>query len=100
RERGRDGGAERVRARGARRAGGGLQKRHGARARLPGGARGRARGAPGGRVAGGQGELGPPFNSTMELEPDCLGELVAALEEHPEAGWAAAKLRDFEQREP
>ena len=47
----------------------------------------------------GQGELVALFNNDMELEPDCLGELVAALEEHPEAGWAAAKLRDFEQRE-
>ncbi|MHB8243038.1 MAG: glycosyltransferase family 2 protein [Solirubrobacteraceae bacterium] len=47
----------------------------------------------------GHGELLALFNNDMELEPDCLGELVAALEEHPEAGWAAAKLRDFEQRE-
>lgn len=47
----------------------------------------------------GQGELLALFNNDMELEPHCLGELVAALEAHPEAGWAAAKLRDFEQRE-
>jgi GT2 family glycosyltransferase len=47
----------------------------------------------------GRGELLALFNNDMELEPDCLGELVAALEAHPEAGWAAAKLRDFEQRE-
>jgi GT2 family glycosyltransferase len=47
----------------------------------------------------GEGELLALFNNDMELEPDCLGELVSALEAHPEAGWAAAKLRDFEQRE-
>lgn len=46
----------------------------------------------------GHGELVALFNNDMELEPDCLGEMVAALDEHPEAGWAAAKLRDFEQR--
>jgi hypothetical protein len=47
----------------------------------------------------GRGELVALFNNDMELEPDCLGELVAALDQHPEAGWAGAKLRDFEQRE-
>lgn len=47
----------------------------------------------------GEGELLALFNNDMELEPDCLGEMVSALENHPEAGWAAAKLRDFEQRE-
>ncbi len=47
----------------------------------------------------GHGELLALFNNDMELEPHCLGELVAALQEHPEAGWAAAKLRDFEQRD-
>jgi hypothetical protein len=47
----------------------------------------------------GRGELVALFNNDMELEPDCLGELVAALDVHPEAGWAGAKLRDFEQRE-
>jgi hypothetical protein len=47
----------------------------------------------------GRGELVALFNNDMELEPDCLGELVAALDAHPEAGWAGAKLRDFEQRE-
>ncbi len=47
----------------------------------------------------GEGELLALFNNDMELDPDCLGELVAALDAHPEAGWAAAKLRDYEQRE-
>jgi hypothetical protein len=47
----------------------------------------------------GRGELVALFNNDMELEPDCLGELVAALDAHPEAGWSGAKLRDFEQRE-
>ncbi|HEX3452389.1 MAG TPA: glycosyltransferase family 2 protein [Solirubrobacteraceae bacterium] len=39
------------------------------------------------------------FNNDLELEPDCLGELVAALDQHPEAGWAGAKLLDFERRD-
>jgi GT2 family glycosyltransferase len=39
------------------------------------------------------------FNNDLELEPDCLGELVAALDEYPQAGWAGAKLRDFQARE-
>jgi hypothetical protein len=47
----------------------------------------------------GRGELVGLFNNDLELEPDCLGELVAALRAHPEAGWAGAKLRDFEQRD-
>jgi len=47
----------------------------------------------------GRGELLGLFNNDLELEPDCLGELVAALREHPSAGWAAAKLRDFQRRE-
>jgi GT2 family glycosyltransferase len=47
----------------------------------------------------GRGELLALFNNDMELEPDCLGEMVRALGEHPDAGWAAAKLRDFERRE-
>jgi GT2 family glycosyltransferase len=47
----------------------------------------------------GRGELVGLFNNDLELEPDCLGELVAALREHPGAGWAAAKLRDFQRRE-
>jgi GT2 family glycosyltransferase len=47
----------------------------------------------------GRGELVGLFNNDLELDPDCLGELVAALREHPRAGWAGAKLRDFEQRD-
>jgi GT2 family glycosyltransferase len=47
----------------------------------------------------GRGELVALLNNDLELDPACLGELVAALREHPEAGWAGAKLRDFEQRD-
>jgi GT2 family glycosyltransferase len=47
----------------------------------------------------GRGELVGLFNNDLELEPDCLGELVAALAEHPQAGWAGAKLLDFQRRE-
>jgi len=39
------------------------------------------------------------FNNDMELDPDCLGELVAALREHPEAGFAGAKQLDFRDRD-
>ncbi len=38
------------------------------------------------------------LNNDLELHPDCLGELVAALREHPEAGSAAAKLIDYHDR--
>ena len=47
----------------------------------------------------GRGRLVGLFNNDLELEDDCVGELVAALAAHPGAGWAAAKLRDFERRE-
>jgi GT2 family glycosyltransferase len=47
----------------------------------------------------GQGELLALFNNDVELDPDCLGELAGALETHPQAGWAAGKLRDFQRRE-
>ena len=47
----------------------------------------------------GRGELVGLFNNDLEADPDCLGELVAALREHPQASWAGAKLRDFEQRD-
>lgn len=47
----------------------------------------------------GRGSLVALLNNDLELEEDFLGELVAALDEHPEAGWAGAKLRDFRQRE-
>lgn len=47
----------------------------------------------------GRGELVALLNNDLELDPGCLGELVAALDAHPEAGWAGAKLLDFAQRE-
>jgi GT2 family glycosyltransferase len=47
----------------------------------------------------GRGELLALLNNDLELAPDCLGELVAALRTHPEAGWAAAKLMDFADRD-
>jgi GT2 family glycosyltransferase len=47
----------------------------------------------------GEGELLALFNNDIELDPDCLGELAGALEAHPQAGWAAGKLRDFQRRE-
>jgi GT2 family glycosyltransferase len=39
------------------------------------------------------------FNNDVALDPGCLGELVKALSEHPEAGWAGGKLIDFRQRD-
>jgi len=39
------------------------------------------------------------FNNDMELDPNCLGELAAALGAHPEAGSAGAKLMDFHRRD-
>lgn len=47
----------------------------------------------------GEGELLALFNNDIELDPNCLGELTGALETHPQAGWAAGKLRDFQRRE-
>lgn len=38
------------------------------------------------------------LNNDLELDPDCLGELVAALREHPRAGSVTAKLLDFHDR--
>jgi GT2 family glycosyltransferase len=38
------------------------------------------------------------FNNDMELEPDCLGELVAAMNAHSDAGSATPKLLDFHDR--
>ena len=38
------------------------------------------------------------LNNDVQLDPDCLGELVNALRAHPEAGSAGGKLLDFEQR--
>ena len=39
------------------------------------------------------------FNNDIEMHPLCLQELVGAMREHPTAGWAAAKLLDFHQRD-
>jgi hypothetical protein len=47
----------------------------------------------------GRGELVGLFNNDLELDGNCLGELVSALNAHPESGWAGAKLMDFEQRD-
>jgi hypothetical protein len=38
------------------------------------------------------------FNNDVELDPDCLQELVAALAAYPEAGSAGGKLLDFRER--
>jgi GT2 family glycosyltransferase len=46
----------------------------------------------------GRGKLVSLLNNDLELDPDCLGELVATLQAHPEAGWAGGKLLDFHQR--
>lgn len=43
-------------------------------------------------------ELVVLLNNDVELEPDCIEQLVAALDAHPEAAAAAAKLRDFDDR--
>ncbi|HEX3510468.1 MAG TPA: glycosyltransferase family 2 protein [Solirubrobacteraceae bacterium] len=39
------------------------------------------------------------FNNDIEADPRALGELVAALDAHPESGWAGAKLLDFRERD-
>ena len=46
----------------------------------------------------GRGELVGLFNNDLELDADCLGELVRTLQGHPEAGWAGGKLIDFYER--
>jgi len=38
------------------------------------------------------------FNNDMELDPGCLGSLVEALDQHPGAGSAGAKLVSFHDR--
>lgn len=50
-------------------------------------------------AAAGDAELLALFNNDMELEPDCIGELVRALREHPDTGFAAAKLVDYHRRD-
>jgi GT2 family glycosyltransferase len=44
-------------------------------------------------------ELVGLFNNDMELEPDCLRELAAALAAHPEAGSATPKMLDYAHRQ-
>jgi GT2 family glycosyltransferase len=44
-------------------------------------------------------ELVALLNNDVELDPACLGELIAALAEHPHAGSACPKLLDFHRRE-
>src|ERR1700730_15720710 len=48
--------------------------------------------------AAGDTELVALFNNDVELDPDCLGELVADLRAHPNAGSATPKLLDFRAR--
>lgn len=38
------------------------------------------------------------LNNDLELHPDCLGELMAALQEHPQAGSAGAKMMNYHER--
>jgi GT2 family glycosyltransferase len=45
------------------------------------------------------GELVALLNNDIELHPRWLGELVAALDRHPEAATAAGKLLDYQRRE-
>jgi GT2 family glycosyltransferase len=47
----------------------------------------------------GRGELVGLFNNDLELDPDCLGELVGALRANPSAGWASTKLLNFQRRD-
>lgn len=44
-------------------------------------------------------ELVGLFNNDMELQPDCLAELVAELHRHPEVGSVTPKMLDFAQRD-
>jgi hypothetical protein len=46
----------------------------------------------------GAGEFVVLLNNDIELDPDFLGELVRAMDEHPAAGSAGAKLLDFHDR--
>jgi GT2 family glycosyltransferase len=43
-------------------------------------------------------ELVGLFNNDVELAPDCLAELLAALESHPRIGSVTPKMLDFAQR--
>lgn len=46
----------------------------------------------------GQSELIGLFNNDTELDADCLAELVAELDRHPQAGSATPKMLDFVDR--
>jgi GT2 family glycosyltransferase len=48
--------------------------------------------------SGERSELVALLNNDVELHEDCLGELVAALDEYPRAGVSCAKLLDFHDR--
>jgi len=50
-------------------------------------------------VRAAQGEFVALLNNDLELEPDWLGEMVAGLTRHPEAGSVACKLRNYSDRE-
>jgi len=50
-------------------------------------------------VEAARGDLVLLLNNDVELAPDCVAELVAALEGAPQAAVAAAKLRDYTRRE-
>jgi len=45
-----------------------------------------------------QGEFVALLNNDVELDPGCMARLVAALDEHPEAGVSCAKLIDYHDR--
>lgn len=47
----------------------------------------------------GRSELVALLNNDVELRPDCLAELVDAMERHPRAGVACGKLLDYHRRE-
>jgi GT2 family glycosyltransferase len=49
-------------------------------------------------LAAADSELVGLFNNDMELHPECLAELVAELQRHPEAGSATPKMLDFIER--
>jgi GT2 family glycosyltransferase len=49
-------------------------------------------------LAAADSELVGLFNNDMELHPECLAELVAELQRHPEAGSATPKMLDFFER--
>jgi GT2 family glycosyltransferase len=49
-------------------------------------------------LAAADGELVGLFNNDMELDPNCLAELVAELERHPQVGSVTPKMLDFAER--